>query len=110
MIGSRSLLKKEEKNYGVMRAYMMMGMRLRDTTVALRDPIDIRQPGIYEKLGIMAYDYYNIYDDTNEIYHRLCDKYTDIDIFQRSHNNQESECQLYPIYTVLKIRLILHYH
>ena len=70
------------KNYGVMRAYMMMGIRLRDTTVALRDPIDIRQPGIYEKLGIMAYDYYNIYDDTNEIYHRLCDKYTDIDILK----------------------------
>lgn len=75
---------KEEylKNYGVMRAYMIMGMKLKDCTVALRDPIDIRQPGLYEKIGIMAYDYYNIYDSTNDIYHRLCKKYEKIDILK----------------------------
>lgn len=75
---------KEEtlKNYGVMRAYMMMGMKPTDMTVALRDPIDIRKPGIYEKLGVMAYDYYNIYDDTNDIYNRICDKYDKIDILK----------------------------
>lgn len=73
---------ERQKNYGVMRAYMMMGMRLKDTTVAFRDPIDIREPGIYEKLGIMAYDYYNVYDSTRENYEKICQKYQKIDILK----------------------------
>ena len=85
---------KEEmlKNYGVMRAYMMMGMKPTDLTVALRDPIDIRQPGIYEKLGVMAYDYYNIYDDTNDIYNRICDKYDKIDILKGMPSDMMNLC------------------
>ncbi len=76
--------KKEErqKNYGVMRAYFMMGMKPTDVTVALRDPIDIRKPGIFEKLHIMAYDYYNIFDGMENIYQRICAKYKKIDILK----------------------------
>lgn len=70
------------KNYGVMRAYIVMGMKLRDRTIALRDPIDIRHPGIYEKIGIMAYDYYNIYNSTKDIYNGICNKYDKIDILK----------------------------
>ena len=66
-----------QKNYGVMRAYLKMGIKLRDVTVALRDPIDIRKPGIYEKIGIMAYDYYNTYDPISEICNGICEKSRD---------------------------------
>lgn len=70
------------KNYGVMRAYFKMGMRMRDVTVAIRDPIDIRKPGLYEKLHIMAYDYYNTYDPVAGTYAAICDKYAKIDILK----------------------------
>lgn len=70
------------KNYGVMRAYFKMGVGLRDVTVAFRDPIDIRKPGIYEKLGIMAYDYYNIYDPISESCDKICKKYRVIPVMK----------------------------
>ena len=70
------------KNYGVMRAYLKMGVKLRDVTVALRDPIDIRKPGIFEKIGIMSYDYCNIYDPIANICERLCRKYSVIPVLK----------------------------
>ena len=65
-----------------MRAYLKMGVRLRDVTVALRDPIDIRKPGIYEKIGVMAYDYYNTYDPIAEICSKICAKYQSIPVLK----------------------------
>ena len=65
-----------------MRAYFKMGVGLRDTTVAFRDPIDIRKPGIFEKMGIMAYDYYNIYDSISDSYKKICQKYKRIDVLK----------------------------
>ena len=70
------------KNYGVLRAYLMMGMKLRDRTVALRDPIDIRSSALYEKMGFIPYDYYNIYDSTSDIYNRICMNYNEIDVLK----------------------------
>lgn len=75
---------KEEflKNYGVLRAYLMMGMKITDRTVALRDPIDISKPTLYQKMGIVPYDYYNIYDVISETYNKLCDHYQTIDVLK----------------------------
>ena len=70
------------KNYGVIRSYLKMGMKFTDTTVALRDPIDIRKKGIYEKVGILAYDYYNIYESITKIYAAICNKYDKIDVLK----------------------------
>ena len=70
------------KNYGVMRAYLKMGMKLSDTTVAFRDPIDIRKPGFFEKIHIMAYDYYNTYDSIEESCRLICERYDKIDVLK----------------------------
>jgi phenylacetate-CoA ligase len=72
------------KNYGVLRAYLMMGMKLTDRTVALRDPIDIRKRTVYERLGIAQYDYYNIYEPSDLIYQKICQSYenSSIDILK----------------------------
>ena len=59
-----------------------MGMKLTDTTVALRDPIDIRKPTFYQRLGIIPYDYYNIYKPMSEIYEKICLKYDNIDVLK----------------------------
>lgn len=71
-----------KKNYGVLRAYLSMGMRLTDTTVAFRDPCDIVPNTFYQRLGIVPYDYYNIYHSAKDNYEMLCDKYTIIDVLK----------------------------
>ncbi|MBD5116123.1 MAG: phenylacetate--CoA ligase family protein [Ruminococcaceae bacterium] len=71
-----------KKNYGVLRAYLTMGMKLTDRTIALRDPCDITKPTLYQKMGIVAYDYYNIYNPVEENYRLICEKYDTIDILK----------------------------
>lgn len=70
------------KNYGVLRAYLTMGMKLTDKTVAFRDPCDITKGTFYQKMGIVPYDYYNIYNPVEENYKLLCDKYQTIDVLK----------------------------
>ncbi len=70
------------KNIGVLRAYFMMGMKPTDITVALRDPVDIRKKPLYERFGLLRYDYQNIYDGMDVIYERLRQKYESIDILK----------------------------
>lgn len=69
-------------DYGTLRTYLIMGMKLTDTTVALRDPIDIRKPTFYQRFGIIPYDYYNIYKPMSEIYEKICLKYDKIDVLK----------------------------
>ncbi len=71
-----------KKNYGVLRAYLTMGMKLTDRTIALRDPCDITKPTLYQKMGIVPYDYYNIYNSVEENYELICRKYKTIDILK----------------------------
>ena len=66
----------------MLRAYLMMGVKLTDTIVALRDPIDITKPALYQKMGIVPYDYCNIYTPVSEIYDYLCEKYETIDVLK----------------------------
>ena len=81
------------KNYGVLRSYINMGMRLTDTTVALRDPIDIRKPGLLERIGLLAYDYYNIYDPIEQTYQSLNEKYQVIDVLKGMPSDLLNLCQ-----------------
>jgi len=71
-----------KKNYGVLRAYLTMGMKLSDRTIALRDPVDIRKTAIYERFGLLRYDYHNIYDPIKETYVKICNNYTSVDILK----------------------------
>lgn len=71
-----------QKNYGVLRAYLMMGMKLTDRTVAFRDPCDIIPNTFYQKMGIVPYDYYNIYNSTEANYKQICEKYSSIDVLK----------------------------
>lgn len=57
-----------QKNYYVLRSYLMAGLKWRAVTVALRDPIDIVKPNLLQKLGFFRYDYYNIYSPIEDIY------------------------------------------
>ena len=70
------------KNYGVLRAYLVMGMRPRDRSIALRDPIDIRAPGLFERVGIFGHDYFNVYDPIDGIYRNICARYQKIDLLK----------------------------
>lgn len=65
-----------QKNYYVLRAYLMAGLKWRAITVALRDPIDIVKPNILQKLGFFRYDYYNIYTPIEDIYASIKQKHT----------------------------------
>lgn len=64
-----------QKNYYVLRAYLMAGLKWRAVTVALRDPIDIVKPNILQKLGFFRYDYYNIYTPIEDIYNSIKEKH-----------------------------------
>ena len=64
-----------QKNYYVLRAYLMAGLKWRAVTVALRDPIDIVKPNILQKLGFFRYDYYNIYTPIEDIYDSIKQKH-----------------------------------
>ena len=68
--------------YTVLRAYLMAGMRLRDRTVALRDPVDIKSPTFYQKLGYLRHDYFDIYEPIDAIYDQICTQNRDIDILK----------------------------
>lgn len=71
-----------KKNYGVLRAYLTMGMKLTDRTIAFRDPCDITPPTFYQRFGIVPYDYYNIYNPVEENCRLICEKYKEIDILK----------------------------
>lgn len=71
-----------KKNLGFIRAYSMMGIKPTDITVALRDPVDIREKPFYENFGLFRYDYQNIYDGMDVIHDRLCKKYKKIDVLK----------------------------
>ncbi|WP_187378634.1 phenylacetate--CoA ligase family protein, partial [Vibrio cholerae] len=74
------------ENYKVLwsclRSYLHAGMSLRDRTVALRDPIDIKKNTFYQKMGIIPYDYFNLYDSIENIYANLLKNYSNIDILK----------------------------
>jgi len=69
-------------SYGWLRVYLMMGMKFTDKTVALRDPIDIKKPAFFQRLGLLRYDYYNIFNTISEIYEAISNKYDCIDILK----------------------------
>lgn len=71
-----------QKNLGFIRAYSLMGVKLTDVTVALRDPVDIRGKALYERFGLLRYDYQNIYDGIDVIYESLRQKYNSIDVLK----------------------------
>lgn len=80
------------KNYGVLRSYLMMGMKLTDKTIAFRDPIDIRKPSIFERIGILAYDYYNVFNPIKDSYNAICDKYSKIDLIKGMPSDMLNLC------------------
>lgn len=66
-----SRLEELQKNYYVLRSYLMAGQKITAKTVALRDPIDITKPNFLQKIGLIRYEYYNIYDPIENIYNNI---------------------------------------
>jgi len=77
-----------------LRIFLMAGMRFNDITVALRDPVDIKPQALYQRLGILKQDYYNIYNPMQDIYDALCTKYTKIDILKAQPSDLINLCYI----------------
>ncbi len=65
-----------------LKAYFINRQGLFDVTVALRDPVDIKKPNILQRLGMLRYDYYNVFDPIEENYEKITKKYSHIKILK----------------------------
>ena len=68
--------------WSCLKSYFINRQKLRDITVALRDPVDIKKPNLIQRLGFLRYDYYNVFDPIEDNYKAIVKKYHRIDILK----------------------------
>ena len=66
----------------ILRSYRINGMKYFDTSVTIKDPIDIAKPNIVQRLGGFRHDYYDIYQPVEEIRAEIYDKWKKIDVLK----------------------------
>ncbi|MCX6981196.1 MAG: hypothetical protein NTV08_10655 [Verrucomicrobia bacterium] len=73
---------KRKLLWSCLRSYFEAGMGVREITVALRDPIDIKPLNLIQRLGFLRYVYYNVFDPISETYDRITKTHREIDILK----------------------------
>lgn len=66
----------------ILRGYRLNGLKYFDTSVTIKDPIDIAKPNFVQRLGGFRHDYYDIYQPVEEIRNSITDKWTSIAILK----------------------------
>lgn len=66
----------------ILRSYRVNGMRYLDTSVTIKDPIDIAKPNIVQRLGGFRHDYYDIYQPVEEIRSAIFNKWKKINVLK----------------------------
>lgn len=66
----------------ILRDYRLNGLKYFDTSVTIKDPIDIAKPNLVQKLGGFRHDYYDIYQPIEEIYQAIVGKWRKIDVLK----------------------------
>lgn len=66
----------------ILRGYRLNGLRFFDTSVTIKDPIDIARPNLVQKLGGFRHDYYDIYRPVEDIREAIADKWSKIDVLK----------------------------
>lgn len=66
----------------ILRSYRLNGMKYSDTSVTIKDPIDIAKPNIVQRLGGFRHDYYDIYQPVEEIRSAIFNKWKRIDVLK----------------------------
>lgn len=57
--------------YGMLRSYRIAGMSIFDQTLVIKDPIDLRNPLVIEKLGILRHRYFSIFEPMRTILEQI---------------------------------------
>jgi len=68
--------------WGFLRNYLKAGMGIFDKSIALRDPVDCVPQTLYQKMGILKHEYYNIFRPIDDIYEEIKLKNKKIDILK----------------------------
>ncbi len=66
----------------ILRAYRINGLKYFDTSVTIKDPIDIAQPNIVQRLGGFRHDYYDIYQPVETIRKSIADRWDSIAVLK----------------------------
>ena len=66
----------------ILRGYRMNGLKYLDTSVTIKDPIDIAKPNIVQRLHGFRHDYYDIYQPVEEIRASIADKWKSIAVLK----------------------------
>jgi phenylacetate-CoA ligase len=66
----------------ILRSYRINGMKYFDTSVTIKDPIDIAKPNIVQRLGGFRHDYYDIYQPVDGIRAAIYNKWKKIDVLK----------------------------
>ena len=66
----------------ILRAYRINGLRYSDTSVTIKDPVDIAKPNILQRLGGFRHEYYSIYQPIEEIRKSIADKWESVAILK----------------------------
>lgn len=68
--------------FGILRSYRIAGMSLRDQTLVIKDPIDIRKRNPVEFFGFLRHRYYSIYEPIEQIVRQVIDSGVRVDILK----------------------------
>jgi phenylacetate-CoA ligase len=66
----------------ILRAYRLNGLKYLETSVTIKDPIDIAKPNVVQKLGGFRHDYYDIYQPVENIQKSIVDKWKSIAVLK----------------------------
>lgn len=66
----------------ILRAYRLNGLKYLDTSVTIKDPIDIAKPNVIQRLGGFRHDYYDIYQPVENIRRSIANKWTSIAVLK----------------------------
>lgn len=66
----------------ILRSYRINGLKYFDTSVTIKDPIDIARPNIVQRLGGFRHDYYDIYQPVEEFRAAIYNKWKKIDVLK----------------------------
>jgi phenylacetate-CoA ligase len=63
------------KDFDFLKCYLQSGLHPFDHVVALRDPIDMKSPNLFQKLGLFRHFYLNVFDSYESNIKRLVTKF-----------------------------------
>jgi phenylacetate-CoA ligase len=66
----------------ILRGYRLNGLKYLDTSVTIKDPIDIAKPNAVQKLGGYRHEYYDIYQPVEDIQKSIVDKWKSIAVLK----------------------------